>query len=390
MSSQNSPVSTVSPSSDISSTMMSEQEQQQYLEWKEKQEIAEAQEEEIMEQDWKYREYAKEQNEKYNKYNDDMKTFTLADTPKVQIYKNYVLYDRFMPYDRFRMSIKFNQDPDDNSQEAEKEYYYNNYSKFLVVKFSRGSNFCVILFDTEYNCLYTLGNPISDYGVFVNRHDKHAYLNIKSTKPDSYCLNIIDDLLCSNKHNNSNGYCDECQYNSQELEKLDCDRMLTYSEFICLPEFKDFYYLEFHENDYDSDCADFDDYDDRRYGPENTIEDDEDDVVEEKEEKWMEGDDECLRKTIKRDHSFYEYTTKNGRYHSFNDQPAFVEEEDDLDKSSYVWYKDGKKHRLTGVAEQMHKDSDDYALYVWWIDGKRYDTKEEFQEAVRVYEEKKE
>jgi predicted nucleic acid-binding protein len=83
--------------SETSPVALSELEQQKMLEWKEKQELAEAQEQEILEQDLKYRQYAEEQNEKYNKYNDDMKNFTLADTPKVQIYKNYVLYDRFMP-----------------------------------------------------------------------------------------------------------------------------------------------------------------------------------------------------------------------------------------------------------------------------------------------------
>lgn len=381
MSSQQSSLS----SSETSPVTLSELEQQQMLEWKEKQELAEAQEQEIIEQDWQYREYAEEQNEKYNKNNDDMKNFTLADTPKVQIYKNYVLYDRFMPYNRFRPSIKYNENPD-NSEEAEKQYYYNNYHNFLVVKFSRTTK-DVVLFDSTYYYLYLAGNPLSNQSVQRVETGDYPYLEITSTVKDVCCLNIVDDMGCTNIHNNGNGYCNDCQYNSQELKKLNCDRFLTYSEFICLPEFKDFYDLEFQDDEpyCDSDCSD---YDDTRHGPEDTVEDDSEDedyVVEEKEETWMEGEDECKRKTYKSDHSFREYTTKNGRYHSFNDQPAFVEEEDDCDRTSYVWYKNGIKHRLNGVAEQYHRDRDDIASYDWWIEGVRYYTKKEFEEAVKAY-----
>lgn len=369
---------------ETSPVALSELEQQQMLEWKEKQELAEAQEQEILEQDLKYREYAEEQNEKYNKYNDDMKNFTLADTPKIQLYKNYALYDRFMPYNRFRPSIKYNDDDDDKSEEAERKFYYNNYHNFLVVKFSKTSN-DIVLFDTVHNCLYISYHPVHSYGVKVIDTGDYPYLEIEYSVTDANCLNIIDDQCCSNTHNNGNGYCDACQYNSQELKKLNCDRFLTYSEFICLPEFKEFYDFEYNNCDDCDSMVDYSDYDDRRHGPEDTHEDDEDYVVEEKEEKWMEGEEECVRTTYKSDHYFKEYTTKNGVYHSFNDQPAFIEEEDDRDITSYVWYKNGVKHRLTGVAEQYHKDRDDVASYDWWIEGVRYYTKKEFEEAVKAY-----
>lgn len=376
------------PSSETSPVTLSELEQQQMLEWKEKQELAEAQEQEILEQDWKYREYAEEQNEKYNKFN-DMKNFTIADTPKVQIYKNYALYDRFMPYNRFRPSIKYNDDDDDKSEKAERKFYYNNYHNFLVVKFSKTSN-DIVLFDTVHNCLYISCYPVHSYGVKVNDTGDYPYLEIEYSVIDANCLNIIDDQCCTNTHNNGNGYCNDCQYNSQELKKLDCDRFLTYAEFICLPEFKEFYDFEYNKCDCDDvdSMVGYSDYDDRRHGPEDTHEDDEDYVVEEKEEKWMEGEEECVRTTYKSDHSFRQYTSKNGVYHSFNDQPAFIEEEDDRDTTSYVWYKNGVKHRLTGarfavlqepdnkdvinigmfkeltgVAEQYHKDRDDIASY---------------------------
>ena len=388
--------------SETSPVALSELEQQQMLEWKEKQELAEAQEQEILEQDLKYRQYAEEQNEKYNKYNDDMKNFTLADTPKVQIYKNYVLYDRFMPYNRFRPSIKYNEDPDDNSEEAEKKYYYNNYHNFLVVKFSRTTK-DIVLFDTAYYYLYLAGDHSNTNSVQRIETGDYPYLEITSTAKDVCCLNIIDDQGCTNIHNNGNGYCEDCQYNSQELKKLNCDRFLTYSEFICLPEFKEFYEFEFNQDEeedkeqdeesqdsyrryhtFDSD-TDFSDYDDRRHGPEDTHEDDSDDEVEEKEERWMEGEEECVRKTYKSALTFREYTTKNGVFHSFNDQPAFIEEDDDDDMTSCVWYKNGIKHRLSGVAEQYHKDRDDIASYDWWIEGVRYYTKKEFEEAVKAY-----
>jgi len=387
--------------SETSPVALSELEQQQMLEWKEKQELAEAQEQEILEQDLKYREYANEQNEKYNKYNDDMKNFTLADTPKVQLYKNYVLYDRFMPYNRFRPSIKYNDDDDDKSEKAERNYYYNNYHNFLVVKFSKTIN-DLVLFDTVHNCLYISYHPLHSYAVQRIETGDYPYLEIEYSLTDANCLNIIDDQCCSNIHNNGNGYCDDCQYNSQELKKLNCDRFLTYSEFICLPEFKEFYDFEFNQGEdeedsyrcyhtFDSDT----DYDDRRHGPEDTHEDDSDEEeveddsdeeeVEEKEERWMEGEEECVRNTYKSSHSFREYTTKNGVYHSFNDQPAITQEDDNRDTTLYVWYKNGVKHRLSGVGEQYHKDRDDIASYYWWIEGVRYYTKKEFEEALKAY-----
>jgi hypothetical protein len=231
-----------------------------------------------------------------------------------------------------------------------------------------------------------------------------------NTIKDACCLNIFNDECCPNIHNNGNGYCDACQYNSEELDQLNPDHFLTYSEFISLPEFKDLYDLEFNNDDnyeekydekYDDedsqDCesdscrryhtfdddTDFSDYDDQRHGPEDTIEDDSDkeDAYEEEDSSWMEGEDECYRKIFRGIFSFKMYTYKNNKLHSFNDRPAVTEE--DMDGSTkYVWYKDGVKHRLEGVAEQIHYDREDIASYDWYIDEKSY-SKEDFKKEVK-------
>ncbi len=336
-------------------------------------------------------------------------SFVVADTPKVKIYNNYVLYDRFMPYNRFRNSFIPNTKHTDDSDLAEKEHYDNNYHNFLVVKFCKKSK-DVVLFDSMFDNLYIYGYSVPQSHVYVDASGEFPRIKILDTIKDACCLNIFNDECCPNIHNNGNGYCDACQYNSEELDQLNPDYFLTYSEFISLPEFKDFYDLEFNNDDnnddnneekYDDedsqDCesescrryhtfdddTDFSDYDDDRHGPEDTIEDDsdEEDVYEKKESKWMEGDDECFCQTFLGLFSTKKYTYKNNKLHSFNGNPA-VSEVDMDGHSKYVWYKDGVKHRLEGVAEQIHNDMEDIASYDWYIDGKSYN-KEDFKKEVK-------
>ena len=233
-------------------------------------------------------------------------TYVEAEAPRVYIYDNYVMYDCFMPYKRFNRD---NCQCDFENARDEIQYYRDNYRHFLVLKFSRNTNE-VILYDHVRRFLYVLGNPFHTHEVDVvetwNEYHERGlwYLRVQSTHKDAYCLNMINGNFCENKHENFNGYCDTCQENMIEFDDIDVDRLLTYTEWLNLPEFSDFPDNEFfdeldryedNDDDYveriqpsrnqnddttDSNFLDSEsdsnydsDFDDRRHGPEDTIED---------------------------------------------------------------------------------------------------------------------
>lgn len=229
-------------------------------------------------------------------------TYVEAEAPRVYIYDNYVMYDRYMPYKRFNRD---NCQCDFENVRDEIQYYRNNYRHFLVLKFSRNTNE-IILYDHVRQFLYVLGNPFHTHEVDVvetwnDFHERELWhLRIQSTHKDAYCLNMINGNFCENRHENFNGYCDTCQENMIEFDDIDVDRLLTYTEWLNLPEFDDFPDTEFFDeldryddNDdeycqridsrrYDNEFSDSEtddnyesesDFDDRRHGPEDTIED---------------------------------------------------------------------------------------------------------------------
>jgi hypothetical protein len=67
-------------------------------------------------------------------------------------------------------------------------------------------------------------------------------------------------------------------------------------------------------------------------------------------------------------------TRVNGLRHSINDEPSTVDK-----RGNKYWYKDGKRHRLSGPAiESVYDRNDpDGKLTEWWVEGKPY-SKEEF------------
>lgn len=230
-------------------------------------------------------------------------TYAEANAPRVFIYDNYVMYDRFMSYKRFNRD---NCHCEFEDERDEIQYYRNNYHHFLVLKFSRNTNE-MILFDHVRGFLYILDNPIHAYEVdVVNTWNEYHetdmwYIRVQRSLKNAYCLNMINGNFCENRHNNFNGYCDTCQENAIEFDDIDVDRLLTYTEFLRLPEFSDFpdntFFDEldrYEDNDedtferieprVDSDNDDVETYfydnnynvdiDDRRFGPEDTIEDD--------------------------------------------------------------------------------------------------------------------
>ena len=171
-------------------------------------------------------------------------SYTFANAPRVLIYDNYIMYDRFMLYKRFNRD---NCQCDFNEPEDEIVYYRNNYRNFLVLKFSRTTNE-IILFDSVRQYLYTIGNPYHTHEVEVvnswNEHHKRDmyHIRIQSVHVDSYCLNLKDEYFCFNKQdmNINNGYCKDCQHNNAEFDDIDIDRLLTFNEFVSLPEFADY------------------------------------------------------------------------------------------------------------------------------------------------------
>jgi hypothetical protein len=169
-------------------------------------------------------------------------TYVNADAPRVLIYENYVMYDRLMKHDRFNRdscTCEFRDLRD------EIQYYRNNYRHFLVLKFSRITNE-IVLFDHVRCFLYNIENPIHTHEVDLMEtwneyHERNMwYLRVQKSLRNSYCLNTINGYFCDNKHNNFNGYCDTCQENVVEFDDIDVDRLLTYNEFISLPEFSDY------------------------------------------------------------------------------------------------------------------------------------------------------
>ena len=217
----------------------------------------------------------------------------LADAPCVLLYQNYVMYDRWMSYRRFNSYYDDNEPWD--SEEDERDYYNKNVLNFLVLKFCRKSNgtignYDVILLDSNFKNLYYMGDPIHIAHANINDHENNFYnrtfpiVKVFECRP-SYidCFGITQDgKWCSNLHSNNNGYCNQHQAQSNEFEDVDVDRLLTLGELMNLLEFQSLHNLPLHadlnyngeESDVDTDFEDDnDDFDDRRHGPEDTIED---------------------------------------------------------------------------------------------------------------------
>ena len=246
-----------------------------------------------------------------------------ADVPRVLLYKNYVMYDRWMSYKRF--NSYYQDEPRSwETDDDERQYYNKNLMNFLVLKYRKREDGTIgdydfLLYDSNYKNIYILGDYIHICETDVLPHFYNEYLDltfpiariVASRPPEFYCLSIVDEWRwCDNIHKNENGYCDEHQHQSREFDDIDLDRLLTFGELLNLPDFSGLRNLNFHIEsdeqkyddedddepcrryhtfDSDTDFSDSDeykydcdrDYDDRRHGPENTIEDDE---TEEKEE----------------------------------------------------------------------------------------------------------
>lgn len=233
------------------------------------------------------------------------KDFYIADTPRVQVYENFVMYDRFISYDRFNSYFNDNKNPLE-SDEEETKYYEDNHMNFLVLKtcFNPREKFMdVVLYDVQYSNIYLLGNGLHDYrtDVMFEHNDFYnesiPFLKIVDTRPTGVaCLGVDGDNWCNNFHTNKNGYCDSCQHLSDELKDINLDRLLTYKEFCKLScqahiikEDTNYIREDYKSGDdnYDSDTyfSDNDgDFDDRRHGPEHTIEDEEEEHKKEEED----------------------------------------------------------------------------------------------------------
>ena len=196
-------------------------------------------------------------------------TYTYADAPRVLLYDNYVMFDRFMNYRRFNRTdcrCCF------LSDQQEIRYYRNNYHNFLVLKFSRTTNE-IILFDTVHEYLYTIGNPIHTHEVSIHKtfsewNEREIYhISIAATHDDAYCLNMQDGYFCPNKQDTdiNNGYCRDCQHNALEFDDIDVDRLLTYNEFVSLPEFAAYPYFD----NMDREDDDTDDEKEEKYNHDN-------------------------------------------------------------------------------------------------------------------------
>ena len=219
----------------------------------------------------------------------------LADSPCVLLYQNYVMYDRWMSYRRFNSYYDDNEPWD--SEEDDRDYYNKNVLNFLVLKFNRkedGSigNYNVILLDSKFKNIYYLGDPIHIAHANITEHQNNFYnrtfpiVKVFECRPPCIdCFGLTQDgKWCSNLHSNNNGYCNQHQDQANEFEDVDVDRLLTLGELMNLLEFQSLHNLPLHadlnyngeESDVDNDFEyvndDFD-FDDRRHGPEHTMDD---------------------------------------------------------------------------------------------------------------------
>ena len=202
----------------------------------------------------------------------------LADVPRVLLYQNYVMYDRWMSYRRFNTYYDDNEPWD--SEEDERRYYNKNVLNFLVLKFNRkedGSigNYNVILLDSNFKNLYYLGDPIHIAHTNITDHQNNFYnrtfpiVNVFECRPPyTDCFGLTQDgEWCSTLHSNNNGYCNQHQDQSNEFEDVDLDRLLTLGELMNLPEFQSLHNLPLHadinydgeESDNDTDFEDVND-----------------------------------------------------------------------------------------------------------------------------------
>ena len=200
-----------------------------------------------------------------------------SDVPSVLIYNNYVMYDRWMSYKRL------NRTKDDFL--TQKEYYDKNYAYFLVLKYYKkdSGEIYMILYDTECNRLYSNKSYIYTHNVKVEIEYNEFY---KEYIP---YITIINSNSEWNIGKNSLTH----KYLIEEFKDINIDRLLSFHEFLNLPEFESNFYPDYKDYESDDDISDYDeyenynseyyDYDDEKYmgdyddimhGPEHTIEDD--------------------------------------------------------------------------------------------------------------------
>jgi len=182
----------------------------------------------------------------------------VADSPRVLLSRNYVMYDRWVSYSRFNSYFKYDTAYWE-TEEDERQYYNRNVLNFLVLKFNRkiegtiGNN-DIILFDANFKNLYNLGDPfrvayvdVSDcYNDFCSRTFPVARIIECSSEPIP-CFGLNEDgRWCKTLSITNNGYCDEHQDQSNEFEDVDVDRLLTLGELMNLPEFYSLRYMNLH------------------------------------------------------------------------------------------------------------------------------------------------
>jgi len=185
--------------------------------------------------------------------------YVLADTPNIMLYKNYVMYDRWMSYRRFNSYFETDDAPLE-SEDDERRYYNRNVLNFLVLKFNRkedGSigHYDIVLLDANRNMLYNLGNAIYIAHVELSEYHNDFYddmfrvARIADCCPSVCCLGINEDgKWCKNIIIYKNGYCINHHDQSKEFEDIDIDRLLTLGELMNLPEFEDIRDLPLYVN----------------------------------------------------------------------------------------------------------------------------------------------
>jgi hypothetical protein len=308
----------------------------------------------------------------------------VADAPRVLVYDNYIMYDRWMTYRRFNSYFKDHDNPCE-SEDAERKYYNKNVFNFLVLKFRRRSDGTfgdndLVLFDAKYNHIYILGNCFHDYktDVVEEHNDFHnreiRSLRIDSSSNEALCLHCDENCWCS-CNSNGNGYCNEHSELEDEFEDIDIDRLLTLGELLGIAGFeslKDYPFIFFyrapqnneddeqdddddevrryHTFDSDTDFSDNDDdFDDRRHGAENTIEDTEGEEEHEKIESKIESKDEEVDDTCVAHCSL---TPQDDLFENI-DESELDEKANDIIQQvkDFVHYKNGKsQYRSTFVS----------------------------------------
>ncbi len=175
-----------------------------------------------------------------------------ADAPRVELYDNFVMYDRFMYFARFDSYCDITTDTPWESDEHERKYFNRNVLNFLVLKFCKRApvggdiDENILLLDVKYKHIYWTKLPmyINVYQVDENNyndfHDREiSRIRItENSNVTSYCFGTINGMWCRCGHTNVNGYCNEHQNQASELDDIDMDRLLTLGELINVEDFR--------------------------------------------------------------------------------------------------------------------------------------------------------